>query len=94
MRPYEMVTIFQADLEDHKAAVEEIEGVVRNLGGEIEKSSSWGKRRFAYPIQKQTDGFYAVLSFSLEPSQVSELERLLKLKTQVLRHLVIALDEA
>ena len=94
MRPYEMVTIFQADLEDHKSAVEEIEGVVRNLGGEIEKSSSWGKRRFAYPIQKQTDGFYAVLSFSPEPSQVSELERLLKLKTQVLRHLVIALDEA
>ena len=57
MRPYEMVTIFQADLEDHKSAVEEIEGVVRNLVGEIEKSSSWGKRCFAYPIQQQTDGF-------------------------------------
>jgi len=94
VRHYEMVTIFQVDLEDHKAAVEEIEGVVRNLGGEIGKSSSWGKRRFAYPVQKQTEGFYAVLSFSLDPAQVSELERLIKLRTQVLRHLVIALDEA
>ena len=54
MRSYEMVTIFQADLEEHESAVGEIEGVVRNLGGEIVKSSSWGKRRFAYPIQKQT----------------------------------------
>lgn len=94
MRQYEMVTIFQADLDDHKIAVEEIEGVVRNLGGEIEKSSSWGKRRFSYPIQKQTEGFYALLSFSLDPTQVSELDRLMKLKTQVLRHLVIALDAA
>lgn len=94
MRQYEMVTIFQADLEDHKVAVEEIEGVVRNLGGEIGKSSSWGKRRFAYPIQKQTEGFYAILSFSLDPAQVRELERLLKLRTQVIRHLVIATDAA
>ncbi len=94
MRPYEMITIFQADLEDHKVAVEEIEGVVRNLGGEVGKTSLWGKRRFAYPLKKQTDGYYAVLSFSLDPSQVSELERLLKLRTQVLRHLVVSLDEA
>lgn len=94
MRQYEMVTIFQADLEDHKIAVEDVEGVVRNLGGEIGKSSSWGKRRFAYPVQKQTEGFYAVLSFGLDPAQVSELERLMKLKIQVLRHLVIALDAA
>lgn len=94
MRPYEMITIFQADLEDHKVAVEEIEGVVRNLGGEVGKTSLWGKRRFAYPLKKQTDGYYAVLSFSLDPSQVSELEWLLKLRTQVLRHLVVSLDEA
>ena len=57
MRSYEMVLILQADLEDHKMVSEEIAEVVRGLGAELEKVDIWGKKRFAYPIEKRLKNF-------------------------------------
>lgn len=94
MRSYEMVVILEADLEDHKMVAEEdIAEVVRGLGAELEKVDLWGKKRFAYPIEKQLEGFYVLYTFKLDPAQVKEMERLLSLKTQVIRHMVVNLEE-
>lgn len=93
MRPYELMMILEPELEDHKAVVDEVQEVVRNLGGEIEKVDVWGKRRLAYPLQKQTEGHYSVFAFKTEPANMQELERVLRLKPQVLRHLVTLRDE-
>lgn len=93
MRSYEMVVILQADLEDHKIVSEEIAEVVRGLGAEVEKVDLWGKKRFAYPIEKLLEGFYVLYTFKLDPAQVRELERLLSLKSQVIRHMVVNLEE-
>jgi small subunit ribosomal protein S6 len=93
VRSYEMVVILQADLEDHKMASEEIAEVVRGLGAELEKVDLWGKKRFAYPIEKQLEGFYVLYTFKLDPAQVKEMERLLSLKSQVIRHMVVNLEE-
>ncbi|MGC9489636.1 MAG: 30S ribosomal protein S6 [Thermovirgaceae bacterium] len=94
MRPYELMMILEPELEEHQAHIDEVQEVVRNLGGEIEKVNVWGKRRFAYPIQKLTEGHYSVFSFKMEPDKVSEVERILRLKQQVLRHMVTLLDES
>ncbi len=94
MRPYELMVILEPELEDHKALVDEIQEVVRNLGGEIEKAEVWGKRRLAYPIQKRIEGHYSVMAFKIEPEKVSEVERILRLKQQVMRHLVTLRDES
>jgi len=93
VRSYEMVVILQADLEDHKIVSEEIAEVVRGLGAEVEKVDLWGKKRFAYPIEKLLEGFYVLYTFKLDPAQVRELERLLSLKSQVIRHMVVNLEE-
>jgi small subunit ribosomal protein S6 len=93
VRSYEMVVILQADLEDHKMVSEEIAEIARGLGAEVEKIDLWGKKRFAYPIEKHIEGFYALYTFKLDPAQVKEMERLLSLKPQVIRHMVVNLEE-
>lgn len=93
MRSYEAVVIFQADIEDHAAAVEEAAEIMRGLGAEIEKVDTWGKKKFAYPIEKLLEGFYVLYTFKLDPANVRELERLLALKAQVIRHMVVNLEE-
>ena len=92
MRLYELNVILVPELEDHKASVEEVAEVVRGLGAEVEKIDLWGKKRFAYPIKKQQEGFYALITMKMAPDQIRELDRVLGLRQQVLRHLVVATD--
>ena len=93
MRHYEMLTILNAELEEPKEEVGKIEEVVRSLGGEITQTDVWGKKKLAYPIQKKTEGFYALFTFDLEPTQTFELKRVLGLRPNVYRQMIILLDE-
>lgn len=92
MRLYELTVILPAELEDHKAAADEIAEVVRGLGAEVEKIDLWGKKRFAYPVKKQQEGFYVLFTMKISPDQIKELDRVLGLRQQVLRHLVVSCD--
>ena len=93
MRHYELTVILTADVEDHKASMEEIAEVARGLGAEVEKIDLWGKRRLAYPIKKQQEGLYALIVMKMPPDQVRELDRILSLRQRVIRHLVVTTDE-
>ena len=93
MRLYELTVILIPEMEDHKASVDEIAEVVRGLGGEVDKIDLWGKKRLAYPIRKQQEGFYALITFKITPDAISEIDRVLGLRASVLRHLVVAMDE-
>lgn len=93
MRHYEMLALVSADLENPKEEFDKIEEVVRNLGGEIVKVDVWGKRRLSYPIQKKNEGVYALFDFKLEPAQTFELKRVLGLRGNVYRQMIILLDE-
>jgi len=93
VRPYEMMVLVSAEIEDPKEEIAKIEEVVRNLGGEVAKTDFWGKRRLAYPIDKKTEGFYAVCNFSLNPDQLVELNRVLGLRPNVYRQMTVRLDE-
>ena len=93
MRHYEMLVLMSAELEEPKEEIEKIEEVVRNLGGESIKIDVWGKRRLAYPIQKKNEGIYVLFSFNLEPAQTFELKRVLGLRGNIYRQMIILLDE-
>ncbi|ADE57539.1 MULTISPECIES: 30S ribosomal protein S6 [Aminobacterium] len=93
MRPYEMMILVNADLEEPKEEVSKVEEVVRSLGGELSKTDIWGKRKLAYPVNEHTDGFYAVMTFKLNPDEITELERLLSLRQNVHRQMIVRLDE-
>ena len=93
MRHYEMLVLISAELEDPKEEVEKVEDVVRSLGGELTKTDVWGKKRLAYPIQKKSEGIYVLFNFNLDPAQTFELRRVLGLRGNIYRQMMILLDK-
>lgn len=93
MRKYEMLTILNAETDNQEEEAARIEEVIKNLGGTVSKTDKWGKRPLAYPIQKKSEGFYVLFNFELEPSQTFELRRILGLRSNIYRQLVILLDD-
>jgi small subunit ribosomal protein S6 len=92
-----MMAVLAPDIPDEQmpAALDRVAGFVTTYGGEVTSLNTTtinaltlGRRRLAYPIRKYRDGFYALYHFNLEPLQVEEIERELRLNTQVLRHLI------
>ena len=75
-------------------AVERINKIVSPTGGEIRSLDRWGRKRFAYEIADQHEGYYVVVRFSAEPSTQAELDRTLKLADEVIRHKVLVLPKA
>lgn len=95
MREYELYIVFAADAEEDNvsAALDQLTQAVSASGGEVTKVEPRGARRLAYPIRKQQDGQDVILYFQAPAEAIAELERLLKLNEQVLRHLVVRLSE-
>ena len=93
MRKYEMLVILDASLDNQSEEIAKIEELLKNLGGTVSKTDTWGKRTLAYPICKKTEGYYVLFTFELEPAQTFELRRVLGLRQNVYRQLVIALDD-
>ena len=94
MRDYELVVVLSPSLGDegYPASIERISGVIQGNGGEIKNVDQWGRRRLAYPIKRNLEGYYAVTHFAAEPTAIRPLENNLDLAEDVLRHLVIKLD--
>lgn len=95
MRKYEVMYILRPDLQEeaNKASVERFASIVTNDGGEMEKLQEMGKRRLAYEIKDQREGFYVLMNFKSEPQAVSELERVMKISDDVVRYLIVREDE-
>lgn len=89
-RDYELGFILQPEVneEQTRTLVERIEQIVNNHGGQIMRVNQMGRRRLAYPIQHNRDGFYVFIDMILAPETVSELDRTLKVSEEVLRHLI------
>lgn len=95
MRDYEILYIVRPDLEEEKVqdAVKRVNTLIQRSGGTAERTSLWGKRRLAYEVKHQKEGFYVLQDFQLEPERIGELESGLKITEQVLRHLVVRKPE-
>ncbi len=96
-RTYELMTVLSPDVpeDDITGILDAISGYVTDAGGtvqEVLRDSPWGRRRLAYPIrhagQDVRDGFYTLYHLQLAPNRVADVERDLKLNTQVIRYLV------
>ena len=95
VRNYELVFIVRPEVDDEglAAVAETIKDLVKRNGGEVTKVDLWGLRRLAYPIQKLGEGQYVLMHLNMAPKGVSELERNLGLSEQVIRHLVVRLED-
>ncbi len=89
MRAYEIVYILDAGLE--RSAVDaKLETFHAALDGEVSAVDHWGLRQLAYPIGKRTTAYYAVVHVEADPTSLPELERLLRLDEETVRHLIVA----
>jgi small subunit ribosomal protein S6 len=95
MRDYEVVAIFQADLDEASlnANIEKIKTWITDAGGTIEKVDLWGKRRLAYPIRKQLDGIYVLVKAQMSPSFANELDRNLRFQEPVIRFMIAVIEK-
>jgi small subunit ribosomal protein S6 len=95
MRRYELMLLLRPDLEDDKlqSAVEKVTRAIVNAGGSLSKVSPWGKRRLAYEINHFREASYFLIHLDIEPSQVRGIERGLLISEEILRHLVIVLED-
>lgn len=87
---YEVGVILRADLseEDNAALSEAIQGWIAQFGGTITAIDVWGRRRLAYPINRQRDGFYIFYRAEMPPSAPAEIERNLRFTETVMRFII------
>ena len=90
---YETVFVVSTKLGEEGAAalVEKFKTrIARN--GTVESVDDWGKRRLAYPINKETEGYYTLINFESTPDYTAELDRRFKITEGVLRSIIIKKD--
>jgi small subunit ribosomal protein S6 len=96
MRAYELMVIIDGDVDDPKAQsyTKMVVDHIDQAGGVVNgKPDWWGKRPFAYPINKKEAGYYLVVECVVEGGALDELERQLRLADDVVRHKLIRLPE-
>jgi small subunit ribosomal protein S6 len=95
MRIYENLFIVKPDAteEEIDALIEQMSKNVTTAGGTIDKVDKWGKRRLAYRVEKNREGFYVLLQFSAEPEIVKEFERRMRVQDSVIKFLTVRIDE-
>ena len=92
---YESVLVLstKASEEEIKALVEKFSDLIAKHG-ELESVDEWGKRRLAYPIQYETEGYYVLFTFACAPDFPAELDRVYNITDGILRSLIVKRVEA
>jgi small subunit ribosomal protein S6 len=95
VRDYELVLVISPEVGDEGLPVtlERIQGQIQANGGEVKQVDQWGRRRLAYPIRRALEGYYVITKVALEPQAVRPIEASLDLAEDVLRHLIVKLEE-
>jgi small subunit ribosomal protein S6 len=95
LRPYEVAVIFDATLDETvvRETTDKIGEFVKSRGGQPGHVDRWGRRQFAYEMNHKTEGNYVFIEVTAEPSVLAELDRMLTLSDDVLRHRVIRQPE-
>jgi len=88
---YELVFILNANLteEDSTKLLGKVNDQITKLGGVVNETTPWGKKRLAYPIKRQSEGNYVLEKVQIKQTALKELDASLKLTENVLRYLVI-----
>jgi len=94
LRQYELMCILNPDLEESRidTLITRLQEVVTSAGGELQEVDKWGKRHLSYPIKKFYDGYYLVVNFKGDNSMLRELDRILKVAEENIRHMIIRRD--
>ncbi|HUL73680.1 MAG TPA: 30S ribosomal protein S6 [Vicinamibacterales bacterium] len=95
VRQYELVYITPPEITEEALADlhQQVVAVVDRFGGTIEKTENWGRRRLAYEINHQREGVYVLEVINGPGTMLAELDRRLRVVDQVVRHMLVRVDE-
>ncbi len=87
---YETIIIINSTLEEAqiKDTVTKVTDLI-SAHGKLESTEEWGKKRLAYPIAKQNEGYYVLINFSSNPEFIEELERVYNITDEVIKHIIV-----
>ena len=91
MNKYELCVVVSAKIEDDARAevIEKVKALITRFGGTVTNVDEWGKRRFAYEIQKMREGFYYFIHFDADSTVPAEVEQRIRIQDHVLRYLCV-----
>src|SRR5213593_628193 len=94
-RQYELVYILPPDTTEQQITElhSQVEAVVSRMNGRIEKTENWGRKRLAYEIGHNKEGVYVLEVINGSGELMKELDRRLRVMDQVIRHMVVRVDE-
>ena len=94
MRTYEMMVVIDPspDMDKIDQAITRIEEMITGKKGKILLTDRWGRRRLAYEIQHRQYGYYTLFTFEIDPKEIGDMNRSLRLNSMVLRHLILVLE--
>lgn len=94
MNKYESVIIINPNLEGEaiKALIEKFSKLINN-NGKVDSVEEIGKKRLAYEIKKNKEGYYVVFKFESKPEAIAELERIYRITDEVIKFIVVKEEE-
>ena len=94
-RSYETVFILTPVLSDvqMKDTVDKFVNLLKEEGADVINVENWGLKKMAYPIEKKTTGFYALLEFKADPTLIKKFEIEIRRDEKVMRFLTTVLDK-
>lgn len=94
VKKYEVMFIVNAANDEViKAAVKLVQDTITRIGGTIDNTDEWGKRHLAYEVKHQSEGYYVVVDFQADPAQIKELDRVIKIHEEIIRHIIVKQDD-
>ena len=95
MNKYEMMFIVKATMEESsvKAAAENVKKLAESLKAKVDSFKEMGQIKLAYPIKKEISGYYYVMTMTASKETIKEVNRKMSIDENVIRHLIIKLDE-
>jgi small subunit ribosomal protein S6 len=94
-RKYELVYVVSPDATDDQVTDlhHQVEAIIGRIGGELEKTENWGRRKLAYEIGRHKEGTYVLETINGSGELMKEIDRRLKVTDLIIRHLVVRVDE-
>ena len=94
-RGYEALIILKAARSEQDAtqSAAKLEEPIKQLGGRVESSQGWGRRKLAFRIARHTEGYYHLVRFTAPTERLAELKRLYRLNEAIVRFLILSEDE-
>jgi small subunit ribosomal protein S6 len=94
-RKYELVYVVSPDASDDQVTDlhNQVDAIVQRIGGQLEKTENWGRRKLAYEIGRHKEGTYVLETINGSGELMKEIDRRLKVTDLIIRHLVVRVDE-